>query len=231
MWFLAPPSAWTRLAVGRGPGVDGPGHRGRADEADGGHRRVVDERVHGHPVPLDHGEHPVGQAGLAEQLGQEERGGGVLLAGLEHEGVAAGQGVGQHPQRDHGREVEGRDAGDHAERLAQRVDVDPRRRLVAEPALQEVGDAAGELHVLEPPGDLAGGVGQHLAVLGGDQRRRGRRPAPRAGGGRRTAPRPGARADVAPQAAAAPAASAVARATSWAEASPTSACTRPVDGS
>ena len=35
-------------------------------------------------------------------------------------------------------------------------------------ALQEVRDAAGELDVLESPGDLAPGVVEHLAVLAGD---------------------------------------------------------------
>ena len=88
---------------------------------------------------------------------------------LQHEGVAAGDGVGEHPHRHHGREVERRDAGDDAERLADRVDVDAARRLLAEPALQQVGDAAGELDVLEAAGHLAEGVGQHLAVLGGEE--------------------------------------------------------------
>jgi hypothetical protein len=37
-------------------------------------------------------------------------------------------------------------------------------------ALEQVGDAARELHHLEPAGDLAHRVGVHLAVLGGDDR-------------------------------------------------------------
>jgi hypothetical protein len=37
-------------------------------------------------------------------------------------------------------------------------------------ALQEVGDAAGELDVLEPPCQLTGRIGPHLAVLARDQR-------------------------------------------------------------
>ena len=57
-----------------------------------------------------------------------------------------------------------------AERLADRVHVDLRRHALAEPALEQVRDAAGELDHLEAAGHLAERVGQHLAVLGGDQR-------------------------------------------------------------
>ena len=40
--------------------------------------------------------------------------------------------------------------------------------VLAELALQQVGDAAGELDHLDAPGHLAPGVLQHLAVFGGD---------------------------------------------------------------
>ena len=47
--------------------------------------------------------------------------------------------VGQHPERDHGREVEGGDPGHHADRLQQRVDVHAGGHLGVEGALQELG--------------------------------------------------------------------------------------------
>ena len=37
---------------------------------------------------------------------------GILLGGLEHEGIAAGDRQGVHPQGDHGGEVERGDAGE-----------------------------------------------------------------------------------------------------------------------
>ena len=77
----------------------------------------------------------------------------------------------EHPHRHHRREVEGRDAGDDAQRLADLVDVDARARLLAEAALEQVRDAAGELEVLEAAGDLAQRVRRDLAVLGGQERR------------------------------------------------------------
>ena len=57
-----------------------------------------------------------------------------------------------------------------AERLADRVHVDLGRDVLAEAALEQVRDAAGELDHLEAAGHLAERVRQHLAVLGGDQR-------------------------------------------------------------
>ena len=113
---------------------------------------------------------PSGRPASLPQLGQEQRRRRVLLARLEDEGVAAGDRVGAHPQRHHGREVERGDAGDDAERLADRVDVDAGRGLLGEAALEQLRHAAGELDVLQAAGDLAGGVGEHLAVLGGDDR-------------------------------------------------------------
>ena len=128
----------------------------------------VEQRVDRDGVTVDDVEHAVGHAGLAGQLGEEERGRRVPLGGLEHEGVAAGDGVGQHPERDHHREVERRDAGDDAQRLEHGVDVHAGGHLGRVRALEQVRDAAGELDVLEPARHLAGGVAQHLAVLGRD---------------------------------------------------------------
>ena len=60
---------------------------------------------------------------------------------------------------------ERRDAGDHTQRLAQRVDVDAGRSPLAELPLQQLGNAAGEFDDLQATGNLAGGVGPDLAVL------------------------------------------------------------------
>jgi hypothetical protein len=48
------------------------------------------------------------------------------------------------------------------------VHVDPGRDAFGEGALEQVRDAAGEFDDLQPAGHLAGGVLQHLAVLGRD---------------------------------------------------------------
>ena len=82
-------------------------------------------------------------------------GDGSRSAGLEHEGVAAGDRHREHPHRHHHREVERRDAGDHAERLAQRPVVDAGGDLVGVVALEQLRNAAGELDDVDAARDLA----------------------------------------------------------------------------
>src|SRR5215510_12859324 len=48
----------------------------------------------------------------------------AALGDLEYEGVAAGERDREHPHRHHGGEVEGRNAGDDTERLADRIGID-----------------------------------------------------------------------------------------------------------
>jgi hypothetical protein len=115
-------------------------------------------------------EDPVGEAGLAHQLGEQQRRGRILLARLQHDRVPARERVGRHPERHHDREVEGCDAGDDTDRLQDGVDVDAPGDLGAVRPLEQVGDAAGELDALERAGQLPLGVGPHLAMLAGDQR-------------------------------------------------------------
>ena len=76
----------------------------------------------------------------------------VPLTGLHDVGVAADGGHGEHPERDHGGEVEGRDAGADAERGAECGEV----HVLADPghglAQQQVGVTAAVLHHLPSPG-------------------------------------------------------------------------------
>ncbi len=167
-WFLAPPSACTRLPCASARLVDVLGDRGGADERDRGHVRVGEQRVDGLLVAVHHVEHAVGQPGLGPQLGHVLRGRGVALGRLEHERVAGGDGHRVHPHRHHRREVERRDPDADPERLAEGEQVDAAGDLVGELALEQRGDAAGELDDLQAALHLARGVREHLAVLVGD---------------------------------------------------------------
>ena len=113
---------------------------------------------------------PSGSPASVHRRGHPEGRGRVLLAGLEDDGVAGGDRQREEPHRHHGREVERADDADDAERLPDRVHVDAGRDALGVAALEQVRDAAGELHDLEAAGDLAEGVGVHLAVLAGDDR-------------------------------------------------------------
>src|ERR1019366_6837017 len=104
------------------------------------------------------------------QIGEEERRRRILLARLEDERVPARDRVGEHPHRHHCGEVERRDPRHDAERLPDREHIDSARRLLGEASLEQVGNAACELDVLDAPRHLAPGVGDDLPVLRRDER-------------------------------------------------------------
>ena len=157
------------LAVRGSGGVDVARDRSRADETHCGDVRMLEQAVDGDLVTLNDVEHACGEPGLGEKLGHEEGDRRVLLAGLEDEAVARGDRVGEHPHRDHGREVERRDAGDHAEGLLDRVHVDPAGDLLAVAALEERRDTACEFDVLNAAGELTSCIARHLAMLDRDE--------------------------------------------------------------
>ena len=159
------------LAVLRPVLVDVARDRRRADEADGRDAGVLEDRVHRHLVALDDVEDAVRHARLLEQLGDVERRRRILLRRLEHERVAARERGRPHPHGHHRGEVERRDAGDDAERLADGVDVDARGRLLGEAALHQRRDAARELDHFEAALHLPHRVREHLAVLLGEDAR------------------------------------------------------------
>ena len=75
-------------------------------------------------------------------------------------------GVGEHPHRHHGREVERRDARDHSQRLADLIHVNAAAGLFGEAAFKQMGNAAGELDVFQAARHFAHSVRQGLAMLG-----------------------------------------------------------------
>ncbi len=136
-----------------------------ADEADGADVLVVEDRIHRDLVAIDDVEDARRQTGLKEDLGDPHRHGGIALGGLEDEGVSTGDGGRAFPQRDHGREIERRDAGNDPKGLAQGVDVDAGARPFGVLALEEVRDAGGEFHHFHAALNVALGVRHSLAVL------------------------------------------------------------------
>ncbi|MCY1427671.1 hypothetical protein D9M71_435280 [compost metagenome] len=132
------------LAVGGTGGIDVARDGCGTDKAHGLDVGVGEDRVHHLFIAVDHVEYPGRQTGFLEEFGEQQRGRWVALRRLENEGVAAGQGHRKHPQRHHGWEVERSDAGDHAQRLAQRMRVDGAADVLAHFAFEQVRAAAGE---------------------------------------------------------------------------------------
>ena len=128
---------------------------------------MVDDRVDRLAAAVDDVEHAGWQArlegGCGDQVGRQRH----LVARLEHKGVAAGDRQGPHPERNHRREVEGRNPRDHAKRLADRVAVDATGHVLERLSHQEARNPAGELDVFQAAADVAAGLGQGLAMLAG----------------------------------------------------------------
>ena len=161
---------YTLAVLGAGL-VDVTRDRRAADKADGLHVGVRQQTIDCDFVTVNDVVRAIGQTGLLQQFGDEHADRRILLARLQHKRVATRQRVGEHPHRYHRWKVERRDANAHAERLLDAVHVDTRRRLLAVATFHQVGDAAGELDVLQAARDFAQRVAEHLAVLFRQQRR------------------------------------------------------------
>ena len=159
------------FAVGAAGGIDVFGDGGRADEADRLDARIGEQRIDRFLVAVDDVEHAGRQAGFDQQLGKPHRHRRIALRRLEDEGIAAGERRREFPHRNHGREIERRDAGDDAERLAHGIEIDAGAGAFGVFALEQMRNAAGELDHFEAALDIAFGVGEGLAVLGGEKPR------------------------------------------------------------
>ena len=112
------------LAVGRGGLVYVAGDRCRADETHRFDVGVSEKAVDCHLVSVDEVEYSWWEPSLVEQLNKHLGSRRVLRRWLQDEGIAGSHRVGEHPQGDHGREVEGRDTCNYSEWLADVVHVD-----------------------------------------------------------------------------------------------------------
>ena len=124
------------------------------------------QRVDGLLVAIDDIENAWRQTGFEKQFGDAHWHGWIALGRLEDEGVAAGDGRRALPQGDHRREIEGRDTGDDAERLAHRIKIDAGPGAFGVFALEQVGNAAGKFDHFEAALNIAARIRYGLTVLG-----------------------------------------------------------------
>ena len=143
-------------------------HRGGTHETDGVNARVGEDVAHQVAVTSNYVEQTVGQAGLLVEARYEVRGAGNRGGHLEDEGVTGGQGYRVHPQRHHGREVEGANASDDADRLTHSVYVYTTGGLVGEFTLESSVNAAHKVHGFATTGNLTQGVTVSLAAFAHD---------------------------------------------------------------
>ena len=107
------------FAVSGSHGVDVLAHVGGAHEGHPTHQRMGEQDLRLVTAACDHVHDALGQPGFLQQFHEADRRGRHHGSGFKHEGVAGDDAERDHPAPgDHGREVEGGDACEHAERLA-----------------------------------------------------------------------------------------------------------------
>jgi len=107
---------------------------------------------------VDNVQDTLGEASLLGKLGQDHGRTGVPLGGLKDVGVSAGDGHGEHPEGNHGGEVEGADSGGNSERLPVRVGVHILGNSGESLTHQKSGDGAGVLNDLCKSETFRGGT-------------------------------------------------------------------------
>jgi hypothetical protein len=140
-------------------------HGRRADEGYGPDLGVGEERVHAFAAPVDDVQDAFWESGLLQELNEEHHREGHLFAGLEDEGVPAGDREGEHPEGDHRREIEGSDADADAERLEHGLAVDVACDVFKRVAEKQRRGAAGVFDVLNAAVEAAPGLDERLPVL------------------------------------------------------------------
>ena len=130
---------------------------------------MLEQRVDCAGRAVDHVQNAGRKTSFEEELGQARAAEGRAVRWLEDEGVARDDGQREHPERDHYREVEGRDACADADRIAVQVLVDAARDVPQRPSLQEGRRAACEVDDLDATPHFAAGLVERLAVVARDE--------------------------------------------------------------
>ena len=126
---------------------------------------MIEQGIDGAFRAIDQADHARRQAQLVDQIKNPAHRHRHLLGRLEYETIAAGNGIGQEPERDHAGKVEWRDSCDRAHRLAKHVFIDTTRDVFNIVAHHQRRDATRDLHVLDAALQLALRLGQRLAAL------------------------------------------------------------------
>ena len=149
--------------------VDVTADRYRTHKGNGLDGRIVQQGIHLLLGTVYYLQNALGRTGFFEQFRQAHRGQRILLGRFQYKGVTAGDGHGEHPQGNHGREVERGNAGAHAKGLDPGVGVHFPRDVFNGLAHHHGRHVGGMLYHFDAAPDIALGVVKGLAgFLGQD---------------------------------------------------------------
>ncbi len=126
---------------------------------------MIEERIDGDLGAVHQIHHALGNTALLQQFEGVFHGQGHALRRLYDKRVAAGDRVRQEPERNHAREIEWDDGGNHAQRLADHNLVDSAGHVFEVVALHHGRDTAGNLNVFDGAAHFALGFSEGLAIF------------------------------------------------------------------
>ncbi len=126
---------------------------------------MLEQRLHRVLRAVDDVQHALGEACLEKDLRQALAAERRALRRLQDKRVPSHHGEGEHPERNHHREVERRDAGADPDRIAVEVLVDAGRHVPQRAALKQGRRSAREVDDLDASADLAASLFEGFAVV------------------------------------------------------------------
>ena len=132
---------------------------------------MIAERVDDIFAAVDEIDDAFGQTGFFKKLERADHAERHALGRLQHESVAASDGVGQEPVRNHRRKIKGNDGRDDSERLADLHFIDARRDVFQVVALHHHGNAAGDFDIFDAAAQFRFRFAEGLAVFKSDEAR------------------------------------------------------------
>ena len=154
-WILCATLRLHAFTIGCGPRVHMPRHRRAAHKSYRVHKRMIQNRIDRHRPAIHQIDHSFGQLKLVQQIKHALHCHRAALGRLQNECVAACQRIWQIPKCNHAGKIERRDRGAYAHGLPDHVLVNAARNVLRVIALHQHWNAAGHLHVLHRPCQLA----------------------------------------------------------------------------
>ena len=126
---------------------------------------MVEQRVDGFTPAVNHLHDRWRETRGLEQFEDPSRCNRHTFGGFQQETIAGGDRVRQEPERDHAREIEGRDRRHDPQRLADQMLIDARRDVLVIASVHQHRNPAGDLDILDGAPHLGGGLGVRLSAF------------------------------------------------------------------
>src|SRR5215831_9445834 len=138
---------------------------GRADETDGAHCRMIEQRIDRNFAAVHQVDHALRNAGFFQQFEGKLHGERDAFRRLDDQRVPTGDGIRQEPERNHPWKIKRSHGSDYAEWLTDHDLVDAPRHIFQVVALHHGGNPAGHFDILDGAPHLGFRFGECLTIF------------------------------------------------------------------